>query len=166
MARPSFKAAWSAAQKIYDPTNPTAKVAKVIGGNVALNINIADPKIRWENTCAVRISYILNQCGLKIPKIAGQTVSGEDKIQYFHYVKDVIKFLTQRWGDPIIVKYPSSGGGVLAGKQGLILFQVSGWSNAMGHATLFNGSICYDHCYFNELESNYKTDKASFWSLP
>ncbi|MCK7577749.1 MAG: type VI secretion system amidase effector protein Tae4 [Chromatiales bacterium] len=64
------------------------------------------------------------------------------------------------------MKYPPSGGGELAGKNGAILFEVSGWSDAQGHATLFNGSACYDHCYFNEPGVNYRTDRASFWSLP
>ena len=41
-----------------------------------------------------------------------------------------------------------------------------GWSDAQGHATLFDGSSCYDHCYFNEPEARYRTDYANFWSLP
>jgi hypothetical protein len=53
-----------------------------------------------------------------------------------------------------------------AGKKGLILFEVSGWDDARGHATLFNGSVCYDHCYFNEPNATYRTERANFWSLP
>lgn len=64
MARPSFLSAWAASARIYDATNPGAKVAQVIGGNVAKNINNPDPKQRWENTCAVRMSCILNYSGL------------------------------------------------------------------------------------------------------
>lgn len=58
------------------------------------------------------------------------------------------------------------GGSTLVDKQGIILFEVSGWSNATGHATLFNGRTCYDQCYFNEPGANYRTDRAHFWSLP
>lgn len=58
MSRPSFNAAWAASQRIYDPANPGAKVAKVIGGNVEKNINNPVPAQRWDNTCAVRMSYI------------------------------------------------------------------------------------------------------------
>jgi len=83
MLRPNFTAAWAASQRIYDSTNPGAKVATVIGGYVEKNINNPDPKQRWTNTCAVRMSYILNQAGLIIPKISGQTVSGADRRQYF-----------------------------------------------------------------------------------
>lgn len=166
MTRPSFSAAWAASLRIYDATNSAAKVAQVIGGNVALNINHRDSKLRWRNTCAVRLSYILNQAGMPIPRIPGQTVSGADNRWYFYRVKNLIAFLQQRWGKAEIVKYPPSGGGTLAGKMGMILFEVSGWSDAEGHATLFNGSNCYDHCYFNEPGANYRTDRANFWSLP
>lgn len=112
------------------------------------------------------MSYILNQSGLIIPGIRGQTLSGADQRQYFFRVKNLIAFLKLRWGDAEVVKYPPAGGGTLAGKKGVILFEVSGWSDAAGHATLFNGSTCYDHCYFNESEVRYRTDRANFWSLP
>lgn len=165
MSRPSFATAWAASQRIYDPANSGGKVADVIGGNVAVNVNNPDQRMRWVNTCAVRLSYILNYSGLLVPRIPGQTVSGADKRWYFFRVRNLISFLEQQWGKAEIVKYPPSGGGALQGKKGLILFEVSGWSDAQGHATLFNGSICYDHCYFNEPGVKYRTDRAYFWSL-
>lgn len=166
MTRPSFIAAWAASMRIYDPVDSASKVARVIGGNVAANVNNRDLKQRWLNTCAVRMSYILNESGLKIPHITGQTVSGADKHWYFFRVKNLIGFLEQRWGKAAVINYPVSGDGALAGKKGVILFEVTGWSDAQGHATLFNGSSCYDHCYFNEPEARYRTDRANFWSLP
>ena len=165
MIRPSFDTAWAASQRIYDPLNSGARVAKVIGGNVKKNIDNPTVVQRWENTCAVRMSYILGQAGMTIPGIRGQTVSGADGRQYFFRVRDLISFLTRKWGAAEVVKYPASGGGTLAGKRGVILFEVSGWSNAQGHATLFNGLSCYDHCYFNEPEAKYRTNRANFWSL-
>lgn len=165
MARPSFAVAWAASQKIYDPANSGLKVATLIGGYVEKNINNPDPSQKWSNTCAVRMSYILNQAGLTIPKIPGQTVSGGDQRQYFFRVKNLITFLESKWGKPDVVKYPPSGGGALAGKKGVVLFEVSGWGDAQGHATLFDGTTCYDHCYFNEPGVNYRTDQANFWSL-
>lgn len=165
MPRPSFAAAWAASMRIYDPVAPEEKVARVIGGYVEANIHNKDPRLKWNNTCAVRMSYILSQSGMSIPGIAGQTVSGADKRQYFFRVKDLIAFLVQRWGRAEVVQYPPSGGGPLVGKKGVILFEVSGWSDARGHATLFNGSRCYDHCYFNEPGVSYRTDRANFWSL-
>ncbi len=49
MIRPSFSSAWAASQRIYDTINPSEKVATVIGGNVAMNINSRDPALRWVN---------------------------------------------------------------------------------------------------------------------
>ena len=164
-ARPLFDVAWAAARRIYAPANPGAKVAKVVGGMVAKNIMMPPPN-NWTNTCAVRMSYILNQSGILIPHISQKTVSGADKRWYFFRVEDVIDFLIQQWGKPdLIVSYPPSGGSELAGKKGVILFEVSGWGDAGGHATLWDGTLCYDHCYFNEPGAAYRTDRANFWSL-
>jgi len=71
-----FAAAWAESQKIYDPVNSGDRVARVVGGYVEKNINNPEPYQRWSNTCAVRMSYILNHTGFIIPKILGQTVSG------------------------------------------------------------------------------------------
>ncbi|WP_226487808.1 type VI secretion system amidase effector protein Tae4 [Pseudomonas sp. B20] len=165
MARPFFTAAWAASQHIYDPVAPEKRVAEVIGGFVAKNINNPDPSTKWRNTCAVRLSYILNYSGLKIPKVSKQTVSGADQHQYFFRVSNLKSFLETHWGRPEVVKYPPSDGGALARKKGIILFEISGWTDAKGHATLFDGNLCYDHCYFNEPDVNYRTDTANFWSL-
>lgn len=165
MKKPSFISAWAASQRIYSPSNPSAHVAKKIGGYVEKNINNPDPSQRWGNTCAVRMSYILNQSGVKIPRIAGQTVSGADKQQYFFRVVNLITFLEKIRGKAEVVQHSPSGSGELAGKKGIILFEVAGWSNAQGHATIFNGITCYDQCYFNEPGANYRTKKANFWSL-
>ncbi|QHM73365.1 type VI secretion system amidase effector protein Tae4 [Mixta intestinalis] len=163
--RPTFSAAWSAALRIYHPSNSAAKVAETIGGYVKVNINNPDAKKRWTNTCAVRMSYILNYSGMRIPALRGQTVTGGDKRQYFFRVNDLIQFLKYKWGAPEIVSYPPADAGKLSGRQGVILFQVTGWSDANGHATLFNGVRCYDRCYFNEPEARYHTERANFWSL-
>ena len=166
MSRPSFTAAWHASRRIFDPVNSADKVAKVIGGKVAENILPLGQQGKWQNTCAVRMSYILNQSGVHIPFMAGRTVSGAHHQWYFHYVRDVIAFLKQRWGQPdIIAPYPDSGGGPLSGKRGVIMFEVSGWGDATGHATLWDGTRCYDHCYWNNPSANYRTTKANFWSL-
>jgi hypothetical protein len=163
MTRPLFNTVWAASQRIYNPANSAARVAEIIGGKVAENIA---PKGKWNNTCAVRISYILNQSGVPIPYMRNQTVSGADKRWYFHYVKDVIAFLNQRWGKPdVIAVYPPAGGGELAEKKGLVLFEISGWGDAAGHATLWNGTQCYDQCYFNEPGVNYRSNRAYFWEL-
>lgn len=162
--RPFFTSAWMASHRIYDPANTAEKVGRIIGGFVEKNINNPDPAQQWRNTCAVRMSYILNESGFRIPAIAGQTVSGADKRQYFYRVRNLITLLKQRWGSPEVVQYPPIG--EFSGQKGIILFEVSGWSDAQGHATLFDGRSCYDECYFNSPEARYRTDRANFWSLP
>lgn len=94
MNRPFFNSAWAASLRIYDPVNPGLKVARVIGGYVEKNINNPDPSQKWNNTCAVRMSYILNESGVTIPKITGKTVSGKDKRQYFFASVILLHFLT------------------------------------------------------------------------
>ena len=164
MARPSFPTAWAAAQRIYSATTPDARVAQIVGGSVAVNIQNPDPKQRWKNTCAVRLSYILNHSGLLIPREPGQTVSGADKKQYYFRVKYLLNFLERCWGNAEVVDYPPVN--ALKGKKGVIIFEVTGWSDARGHATLYDGTSCYDHCYFNQPDATYRTDRANFWSLP
>lgn len=162
-ARPPFLVLWAASQRIYDAKHSNARVAQVVGGKVAFNINGKKP---WPNTCAVRMSYMLNAGGVHIPFIHGQTVSGADQRWYFHRVKDVITFLRHTWGEPDLIEaYPPAGGGPLHGRKGVILFEISGFDNAAGHASLWNGAQCYDHCYFNEPGASYTTTRANFWEL-
>ncbi|WP_144638914.1 type VI secretion system amidase effector protein Tae4 [Bordetella genomosp. 13] len=165
MAKPSFSAAWAASQRIYDPVNSGQHVAKIIGGKVAYNINHPNPTMRWDNTCAVRMSYILNYSGTPVPFVPGATVSGDDKRWYFYRVRGLILYLAKIWGKPEVVQYPPTDGGPLSGKKGLVLFEISGWTDAAGHATLFDGRNCYDHCYFNEPGARHRTERANFWSL-
>lgn len=77
----------------------------------------------------------------------------------------MIAFLKKKWGRPdAIVAWPA--GTELIGQQGLILFEIDGWNDAGGHATLWDGKMCYDHCYFNEPGVRYRTLAANFWALP
>ena len=164
--KPLFANAWAASQKIFNKndseTERLNRVANVIGGRVADNINNPDSSTKWVNTCAVRMSYILNYSGLKIKPNGKLTVSESDKNWYYYRVTNLISFLISEWGKPESIKYPT-----VIGRKGIILFQVSGWSNANGHATLFDGNSCYDHCYFseNEPEKGYVTLQANFWEL-
>ncbi|MDR2852797.1 MAG: type VI secretion system amidase effector protein Tae4 [Burkholderiaceae bacterium] len=166
MMRPHFTDAWAAAMRIFDPNGSTQakKVAQIVGGKVAMNILPEGRPGKWENTCSVRMSYILNQTNVIIPFAAGKTVSGADGRWYFHYIRDVIAFLKRRWGPPDeVIPYPRRSS--LTGKTGVVLFEVSGWADATGHATVWNGESCYDHCYFYDPDAAYTTTRASFWAL-
>lgn len=166
--RPDFNLAWTASRKVYDPTNPRLKVANVIGGKVAFNIISVQEKLRWNNTCAVRMSYILNQSGMKIPKTGSKTVSGKLGDWYFYRVKDLIAFLIAQWENPDKkIINPQIGDAHIQNLKGIILFEVDGWNDATGHATLWDGTgVCYDHCYFNYPLAVHNTKALNFWELP
>lgn len=132
---------------------------KRIGGKVQENIDLGvkDPKAGFPNACANRMSYSLNNSGITIPMGVWKTVSGGDKRQYIYRVSDLIKYLTQTFGKPDkTVKKPRPSD--FAGEKGILLFGVQ-WSDATGHATLWNGSACSDHCYFPVAA------EASIWLL-
>ncbi|MDR2018876.1 MAG: type VI secretion system amidase effector protein Tae4 [Syntrophobacterales bacterium] len=94
-------------------------------------------------------------------------MTGADRRNYFFRVRDLIDFLRTEWGAPDkVVRYPHPSD--LEGEQGIITFTVTGWSDAGGHATLYDGRSrsCYDSCYFYEKEAAHTTTQANFWSLP
>ncbi|WP_342358004.1 T6SS effector amidase Tae4 family protein [Lampropedia aestuarii] len=55
------------------------------------------------------------------------------------------------------VKSPKSSD--FSGKKGIIVFRVNQWSDATGHATVWNGTSCADACYFPE------SSEAFLWVL-
>lgn len=154
MKRPPFAQAWALFRAIYGDGTVTS-VADQIGGKVKANI---DAQI-FTNACAIRMSYVLNRTGFRIPHLANKTVGGSDQCQYFFRVKDLSEFLRQRLGEPDgILKGLSQAN--LKNRQGLLLFEVAIWRDASGHATLWDGVSCSDHCYFAEAK------RLLFWSLP
>lgn len=114
----------------------------------------------WANTCATRMSYALNRSGMRLPKAysAGGTVVGRDGFNYWIRVRGLKKYLNDRFkgGDidhklkpiqeltqesmdtrsrdayeNIITK--------IQGKTGIVVFDVTGWRDASGHFTLWDG---------------------------
>jgi hypothetical protein len=123
-------------------------VGNRIGGKVQENIELGvkDPKAGFTNACAIRMSYSLNNSGIPITRGIWKTVSGGDKKQYIYRVSDLIKYLNQTFGKPDkTVKNPTPSD--FAGMKGILVFGVQ-WSDATGHATLWDGITCSDHCYF------------------
>lgn len=102
-ARPRFLAAWTAAKNIYDANDSLGKVKNTIGGAVQRNFEIPVNAGGWENSCAVRMSYVLNYTGHPVPRISQLTVSGADKKWYFFRVRDLISYLTKTWGKPDLI---------------------------------------------------------------
>jgi hypothetical protein len=147
MARPSFQAMWHQFLIIHGD-GKLSSVGNKIGGKVQENIEMGlkDPKAGFRNACAIRMSYSLNNSGITIPKGEWKTVSGDDKRQYIYRVADLIKFLNHRFGEPDkTIRSPKPSD--FAGLKGILVFGVQ-WSDATGHATLWDGGTCSDHCHF------------------
>lgn len=141
--RPSFKKAWD---RFSEVAVSVPALGKKIGGKV--EANIADGT--FTNGCAIRMSYVLNYNNVPIPK-GGKyaTVSGADGKRYMFRVREMMSFLGDVFGAADFKK-TSPHVADFSGKKGILTFDVEGWSDATGHATLFDGTICSDHCYFTE----------------
>lgn len=137
------------------PAMSVADVLDLIGGYVKLN--------NFENACALRLSRALNYSGAPIPFIQPrivngikrhETVSGADKKWYIFRVETMKSHLGA--ADLTIKPREKSK---ICGKKGIIIFDVSGWSDATGHADLWDGTTqtCAWECYFD------KSSSIHFW---
>ena len=134
------------------------QVYEKIGGKVYQNYLINPTG--FENSCALRISYALNKSGALIPHLPG-TGSGSDGMWYFYRVSDLSKYLNKTYGKPEVSGVDR---GNYKGKQGIIWFEVSGWSNASGHFTTWNGNSVGHGDYFNPTNAILKN--AHLWVFP
>ncbi|HEX3436608.1 MAG TPA: T6SS effector amidase Tae4 family protein [Pseudacidobacterium sp.] len=101
------------------------------------------------NTCAMRLSRALNYAGKvhEIPENGGilklYTLKGGDHLNYLLRVSELTRYLYRRYGTPTVsVNYsPTETESVtpFLGKRGIICWHVTGWDDATGHYTLWNG---------------------------
>jgi len=153
---------WNSLLKNF-PNHEASKVFTDIGGKVKLNYDIGV----FTNACATRVSKALNFSGEKyrIPYFKTKNSAGEDVVQvssggkkywYIFRVKALIEYLTQTYGNPNIMA-PAGFKNALSGKKGIILFEVSGWSDASGHADLWDGNKVVGSDYGD------KANRVYFW---
>lgn len=156
---------WDVLKNHY-PAQPAAVVFKQIGGKVEFNYSIRV----FENACATRVSRALNYSGEghKIPryravgpngKFEVQVSSGANKLWYIFRVKILKKYLTERYGAPDVYE-PVQHREKLQGRRGIIIYEVSGWSDATGHADLWDGTKCVYQGYGNVANT------VLFWEAP
>ncbi|HDR2453010.1 TPA: type VI secretion system amidase effector protein Tae4 [Enterobacter ludwigii] len=158
--RPAFGAAWN---RFKEVNVNVGQVGKLLGGKVQHNIDAGI----FKNACPIRMSYVLNYCGIPIPSNSKYaTVTGNDKKRYMFRVKDMIAFLPTVLGHADM-SVASSTPAQFSGKQGIIIFTGHGWRDATGHVTLWNGNICSDDCHFLGSPGNgsFIPTNATFWSL-
>ncbi|MGX9728030.1 MAG: type VI secretion system amidase effector protein Tae4 [Candidatus Electronema sp. VV] len=153
---------WSILQTHF-PAKPAGDVFQAIGGKVFYNYQIGV----FSNACSTRISAALNESGKEhaIPffkdagttgKLQAQVSSGANKKWYIFRVKMLVKHLTERYGKPDEF-LPEDYQQKIAGRKGIIVFEVKGWSDATGHADLWDGAACLWHGYDSVAE------KILFW---
>ncbi len=179
-----------------------------IGGNF-VNLH---KKPAYRNTCAVRMSYALARSGIKLgvaPRRGGSPQGG-DGHTYWIRVNDLIAELMRRFkGADAELSLPPLPKKVLDdatlrkligerrklgqqlldtklnGKNGIVAFQVSGWGDAFGHFTLWDGTtkkLAFASGYDDPTSDNYyfwmsdhvnlfgsilltQTMKVFFWEL-
>lgn len=143
-------------------------VGKKIGGHVEKNINIPEKQGGFTNACPIRMSYVLNYTGFPIPKSKLYVmVSGADHKQYLYHVLDMGKYLRANFGPPdkTVTDHPKTTD--FSGMRGIIVVQGTGWGDAGGHVTLWDGTKCADHCHLADDSENgtFTPQSASIWIL-
>ncbi len=153
---------WDALKTHY-PNVDAGTVFTDIGGKVGLNYDMGV----FKNACATRVSKALNGVGgvHSIPffkaigpngKHEAQVSSGRHRQWYIFRVKMLVRHLTAKYGGP--ERYlPSNYKAQLAGRKGIIVFEVSGWSDATGHADLWDGGKCLYQDYGGQ------ANRVLFW---
>ncbi|WP_293264952.1 type VI secretion system amidase effector protein Tae4 [Neptunomonas sp.] len=152
--------------KSHYPAQPAPTVFKQIGGKVELNFDMGI----FGNACATRVSKALNGSGglHLIPfykaigpngKFEGQVSSGKNKRWYIFRVKILTKYLTEKYGKPDSYS-PSEHISKLKNRKGIIVYEVNGWSDATGHADLWDGNKCVFKGYGSI------SHKVHFWETP
>ena len=153
---------WNRLKTNY-PVVEAGRVFKRIGGKVELNYRIGV----FRNACATRVSKALNGAGVghQIPyikelgasgKLESQVSSGKYNKWYIFRVKVLVKYLKSKYGNPEQLKYLNYKK-LLQGRKGIIVFKVSGWSDATGHADLWDGKRCLWKDYGGQ------ANKILFW---
>lgn len=140
--------------------------------------------IAWENSCAIRMSRALNYSGKKLGNAPsrGGNIVGDDGYNYWIRVRDLQKYLVDNLPKPNVDK----AGAIdivneFKNKSGIIVFDVSGWGNATGHFTLWDGShliypgdlshddpgsqYYYFHMNYVQNSKTIKTTRIRLWQL-
>ena len=166
--KPSFAALWN--NYPSPDTYPTAvqpsgrtSIWDLIGGRVGKNGNSGI----FKNSCTVRLSYALNKSGCSIPYIKGKTVSGANGDWYFFRLSDLSAYLEEQWG-PAETISADDWKTSLAGQTGIIEYEIQ-WSDATGHASLWDGNTNVDgpaHDYSDPAtRNNAPFNGILFWPL-
>lgn len=131
-----------------------------IGGMVEVNGNLPLDQGRWTNACAVRLSYMLNKAGHKIPRDENnKTVSGGNKDQYFYRLANFEEYLIDTYGEPDIdISDGTANSFDLPITPGIVLMDFPD-NSFTGHVTIWNGAGTVDGAEIGGY-------RVLFWDLP
>ena len=141
MSKPDFKMMWLAfPDHIKYPT--LRDLHTFIGGTLAKNIDVPGFGVNG-NTCAARMSRALNYGNMPVSaeltkSLKISTMVGDDGKHYIFRVRDMKKYLASAL-DITPIKVTKDFDKAFAGQQGILSFDVKGWSDASGHVALWNG---------------------------
>jgi len=197
--RLTSKPTWSQMLTNYPGTSiKTLDLYNAIGGQFPKFKNQIELNSSWlANSCAFRMSRGLNLSGIKLPikSISTQLVlKGGDGNNYWGRVKELYPIIKSSLGKPLLetsLKKAKLGEtkekmsdlemNKYYASKGIIMFEVSGWGDASGHFTIWDGNhLIYpgdplhddptsEYYYFHmKYENNgkvFQTDKIILWEL-
>lgn len=190
-SRPRFDHMWHLFQDVAPgpdhslPNGVIANLRKVgdkIGGQVKINIDqgiedisqyvIENPEQfpptpkGFTNACSIRLSYVLNKGGVHIPRSTlWETVTGGDSTNYIYRLAGIRAFLNHTFGRPDIHKGLGAQKSDFSRKQGIVVFDLN-FSDASGHATLWNGADAADDEYFTPSVPGLVLRGVNLWICP
>jgi RHS repeat-associated protein len=147
------------------PTTGTAKqVYNNVGGEAAKAYNDHESdgdQNPYANTCALRMSLALNKSGndidTDVKNSKGKTMAtleGSDGKDYAIRKSDIKDYMKGEYGKADISAKSTDKDfdqkvSEIKGQKGVIVFDVTGWSDATGHVTIYDGKgNCGHDCYF------------------
>ena len=160
MSKPSFQMMWEAFPD-HDKYPTLRALHTFIGGTLTKNID-APGFGEQGNTCAVRMSRALNYGNFPVsPKLVNAlgiaTMTGADGKLYIFRVRDLKAYLKNALG-VAPSKVTKDFNKAFLKMQGIVAFEVSGWSDASGHVALWNGTNFREpHDDYQNLKDNPKT---------
>lgn len=80
------------------------ELVEMVGGDLQKQLAAIYPDLDQMNTCAIRLSFCLNRCASKVTPMAGvRMFSGADRENYAIRADEMIAYLKNRYGRPVLV---------------------------------------------------------------
>ena len=159
---PSYENFFLAFPSHLDDNTKTALQVYTIAGGPLLAAYNQNPN-KYSNTCAIRLSIALKNCGITIPYLPNRTFQGANNKYYFLNASEMIKWLKLTFGAPTGSNHLTGAQGgtygenfkdLISGKRGIYAMTPNvpgiGGFEASGHVDILDNQIGADGGeYFN-----------------